>query len=140
MKGEEAGSGSPVSIEGECVHAQRRVQIIRNTGRRLFNLPARRLLRIVSPGFTFPISPAQLERLALADRSGSKWVFFEGDEQCRDFIKLLALSTNTTEQGIMGRITRHPLSGAEEMMSLIMTSTDPSSLEEIERFCRKDQG
>ena len=94
-------------------------------------------LELSPPGFTFPISSAQLERLALADRSGSKWVFFEGDEQCRDFIKLLALSENTTERRIRARITRHPLSGAEEMMALIVNTTDPSSLEEINRFCKK---
>ena len=95
------------------------------------------LIELTQTGSSSPISPAQLERLCLADRSGSKWVFFEEGEQCRDFIKLLALSENTTERQIKRRITRHPLSGSEEMMALIVNTTDPTSLEEINHFCKK---
>lgn len=92
------------------------------------------LMKLYPEGFDFRIRPEQLERLALADRSGYKWVFFEEGEQTRHFIKLLAILEETTERKIKKLITRHPLSGAAEMMALIVSAIDPTSMEEIERW------
>jgi hypothetical protein len=98
------------------------------------------LMEMMPAENSLPIRPAQLERMCLADQSGSKWVFYQEGEQVRDFIKLLALSENTTRKQIKGRITRHRLSGMAELMMLILNTRDPSALEEIERFRRISQG
>lgn len=93
-------------------------------------------MKLYPEGFDFRIRPEQLERISLADRSGCKWVFFEEGEQTRDFIKLLSILEDTTKRKIKKLITRHPLSGAAEMMALIVGTTDPTSLEEIDRWKR----
>jgi hypothetical protein len=96
-------------------------------------------MELFPEGYSRHLRPGVLEDLALVDQSGTKWIFLEEDEQFPAFIKLLAAAEKTTQRKIEERITHHQLSGAGEIMALIMASIDPNSLKEIERFCRKDQ-
>jgi hypothetical protein len=91
-------------------------------------------MEIFPKGYSRHLRPDVLEGLALADKVGTKWIFLEEDEQCPTFIKLLAIAEGVAQHKIQERITHHSLSSIAELMSFILTSQDPSSLEEINQW------
>jgi hypothetical protein len=81
----------------------------------------------------------RVKALALADKSGAKWLPLAGKEIQQIFLKRLALDENTTQATIRKRITRHKISDFAELIFFLKFSNAPDSLEEIDRWNRRNE-
>jgi len=90
-------------------------------------------MELYPKGFSAYLRPGMLEDLALPDKSGTKWIFLEEEEQFPTFIRVLAAAEKIAQRRIKERITRQRLSSVAELMAFILESKDPNSLEEIKQ-------
>lgn len=91
-------------------------------------------MELFPKGYSAYLRPGMLEDLALPDKSGTKWIFLEEEEQFPTFIKLLADAEKISQRKIKGRLTRHKLLSVADLMAFILGSADPGALEEITRW------
>jgi hypothetical protein len=87
----------------------------------------------------FSTLPEWREMLAIADKSGVKWLPIEGKENQQGFIERLAEEANITERTIRRRITRHKIRDFPQLVFFIKASKAPDSVEEINNWNRRNE-
>jgi hypothetical protein len=85
--------------------------------------------------------PEWMEMLAIADKSGVKWLPIEGKQNHHGFIKKLAKEVNISTRNIRGRISRHKIRDFAQLVLFIKSSKAPDLVEEIDKWnCRNEYG